>query len=235
MIVLAIETATEVGSLCIYDSQRGLLAELTLGPVVRHSQALMTGVDFLLKQTGIDIMEIDFYAVSVGPGSFTGLRVGLSTAKGLAFGTGRPIVEVPTLEAMALTRVPERRFICPMLDARKKEVYGAVFRWDGRGLERLLSETVGPVEDILKAIPGECVLLGSGAQVYRERIINYLGDRADFVPSEQNCPLARSVAALGLSLAEHSERRKDPEVVVPLYIRPSEAELKKKNTPKEAR
>ncbi len=229
MRTLAIETATEVGGLCIYDSERGLLGESALGPVLRHSQALMVAVDFLLRQTETHIEDIDLFSVSIGPGSFTGLRVGLSTAKGLAWGTGRPIVPVPTLEAMALTRVPERRLICPMLDARKKEVYGAVFQWDGQGLRRVLPEMVCPVEEVLEAVRGECVFLGSAAVVYRERIIAHLGERADFVPSGMHYPLARTVAVLGLSLAQESENRKDPSEVVPFYLRPSEAELKRRS------
>lgn len=226
MLTLAIETATEVGGLCLYDDEKGLLGELTLGPVVRHSQSLMVGVDFLLKQTGTNINDVGFFSVSIGPGSFTGLRVGLSTAKGLAYSTGRPIVEVPTLEAMALTRVPERRLICPLLDARKKEVYGAVFRYNGRGLERVLPEKVAPVEEVLKGIKEECVFLGPGSVLYRKRIIEHLGQRAEFVSPEQDYPLARTVALLGLTIAEKPESRKDPSEVVPFYIRPSEAELK---------
>ena len=229
MLTLAIETSTEVGCLCIYDSERGLLGETSLGPVVRHSQGLMVAVDFLLRQTKTDIQEIDFFSVSIGPGSFTGLRVGLSTAKGLAYGTGRPVVSVPTLEAMAMTRVPERRPICPLLDARKKEVYGAVFQWDGQALRRVLPEIVGPVEEVLEAVNGECVFLGSGAVLYRERIIGHLGERADFVPSGMHHPLARTVAALGLSLAQEPANLKDPSEVVPFYIRPSEAELKRRS------
>ncbi len=227
MLTLAFETATEVGSVCLYSDEKGLLAEVCLGPLVRHSQAIMVAVDFLLTHARIEINEIDFFSVSIGPGSFTGLRVGLSTAKGLSYGTSRPIVEVPTLEAMALSRVPERRLICAMLDARKKEVYAAVFSHNGQALERIVPEHVARVEKVIEEIKHDCVFLGSGAVLYRERIKEAMKDRASFVVQPMDYPIARCVGFLGLARAKQG-LLKDPSEVVPYYIRPSEAELKRK-------
>jgi len=225
MLTLAFETATETGSVCLYSDEKGLLAEVSIGPLKRHSQSLMLAVNFILTQAEMSVNDIDFFSISIGPGSFTGLRVGISTAKGLAFATCKPIAEVPTLEAMALSRVPEKRLICSMLDARKKEVYSAVFRWGSEGLKRILPETVCSVEDILKEIKKECVFLGSGAVMYKDRIISYMNNKASFVLQPMHIPLARCVGLLGILKAKQGLLKKASEVK-PFYIRPSEAELK---------
>ncbi len=227
MLTLAIDTATEVGCVCLYSSDEGLIGEVRLGTQRRHSEKLLETVDFLLSSASISIEDLDFFTISIGPGSFTGLRVGLSTVKGLSFASGKPVVAVSTLEAFAFMMLPTDKLICPLLDARKKEVYGAVFKQENNRLIKIVSESVAPAEEILSAIKGETVFFGSGALLYRDVIINYLGKKAFFRPEPLNHPMGSMVALCGLQKAEKGEFS-DPERVVPLYLRKSEAEIKYK-------
>lgn len=120
MKVLAIETSTILGGIAVIDNVSGLFSEVRLNVKSTHSERLMTEIDHILKQSGIEITDIDVFAIAIGPGSFTGLRIGLSTIKGFSFATGKPIVAVPTLEALAWNLPYCPYPVCTMLDARKK-------------------------------------------------------------------------------------------------------------------
>ncbi|HSR10897.1 MAG TPA: tRNA (adenosine(37)-N6)-threonylcarbamoyltransferase complex dimerization subunit type 1 TsaB, partial [Thermodesulfobacteriota bacterium] len=138
MIVLALETATLAGSVALVDAGDGetgrrIIGENTLSNPETHSARLMPGIDRLLKEASLTIRDIGGIAVSIGPGSFTGLRIGVATAKGLAYALGIPVAGVPTLDALAATRPFSPDPVCPVLDARKKEVYAALFRCNGAG------------------------------------------------------------------------------------------------------
>src|SRR3990172_5227689 len=148
MRLLAIETSTMLGGAAIMDSESGLLVESRLNVRVAHSERLMTEIDACLKKAGLSIGDIDSFAASSVPGSFTGLRIGLSTLKGLAYATGKPVVAVPTLESMAWNIPFCPHPVCPLLDARKKEVYAGAFLWDGEGFRRLLPESSIKISDI---------------------------------------------------------------------------------------
>ena len=127
MRVLGIDTSSLLGGVAILDNET-LLAESRLNVAVAHSERLMGEMDRMLRHSDLTVKDIDVFAVAVGPGSFTGLRVGLSTVKGLVYATGRPMVAVPTLEALAWN-VPFCRYqVCPLLDARKGEVYAGLFK-----------------------------------------------------------------------------------------------------------
>ena len=122
MKILAIETSTMLGGVAIADDSAGLIAEVRLNVKSTHSERLMMEIDHVLKQSFLKMSDIDVFAIAVGPGSFTGLRIGLSTVKGLSYATGKPIVSVPTLEAFAWNFPYCRYPVCTLLDARKKEV-----------------------------------------------------------------------------------------------------------------
>lgn len=225
MKVLAIETSTMLGGASIMDADRGLVAEVRLNVKATHSERLMGGVDLVLRQAGLQISDIDAFAVSIGPGSFTGLRIGLSTVKGFAYATGRPIVGVPTLEAFAW-HFPCSAFpVCVMLDARRHEVYGAVFRWEAGGFKRVIDETSIRPADLFARLGNTVILAGEGAILYRDLAMEILGERAVFAAPQHSVPSPSHVAHLGLMKALRGEFA-DPVRLVPFYIRKSEAEVK---------
>jgi tRNA threonylcarbamoyladenosine biosynthesis protein TsaB len=230
MKILAIETATMLGGTALFDDSAGLIAEIRLNVKSTHSERLMTGVNHILKQSSLKISDIDYLALSIGPGSFTGLRIGLSTVKGLAYATGKPVVTVPTLEALALNFSYCKYPVCTMLDARKNEVYAALFQWDGDGFKRILHESALPVsklsETIMQYIDDKVVLTGEGTLLYKEMITESLGERAIIASPEQMVPSPAHVATLGIRKALSGEFS-EIQSLVPFYIRRSEAELKK--------
>lgn len=230
MKVLAIDTSTMLGGIAILDDSEGLVVEVRLNVKSTHSERLMTSIDYALKQSGLKISDMDFFAVAIGPGSFTGLRIGLSTVKGFSYATGKPIVSVPTLEALAWNFPFCQHLVCAMLDARKKEVYAALFRWKDDGFIRLIDESSLKIDELFtKVVWGDfekIVFTGDGALLYRNKIANCMGDRAIFVTPEKTVPSPANVALIGIKKALRGEFS-EPIGIVPFYIRKSEAELKR--------
>jgi len=223
MYILGIETATKTGGVAIV-SENGVLAEYTLNIEVTHSERLMSTVDRVLKDTGFTLANIDGYGVSIGPGSFTGLRIGLSTIKGLVFATGKPVAAVPTLRALAWN-IPFSRYpVCPLLDARKKEVYAALYRHNGRNAVQEIPEAVLSLAKLAGTITGDVLFTGEGARLFAEDIQKIFGDRAYFAPLSSSVPSAASVAEIALMMLKGGERT-DPDELVPMYIRRPEAEV----------
>lgn len=213
------------GGAAIMDDSEGLLAEVRLNVKSSHSEKLMTAVESALRQAGIGIDEIDVFCAATGPGSFTGLRIGLSTVKGFAFATGRPVVSVPTLEALAWNFSYSPHPVCTMFDARKKEVYAAVFKWDCHGFKKTINEvSVNPV-DIVKTFEGPMIYAGEGAVLYRETILALAGKNALFAAPQHMSPSPANLAWLGLKKALKGDFS-EPLSLVPLYIRRAEAELR---------
>jgi tRNA threonylcarbamoyladenosine biosynthesis protein TsaB len=245
MKILAIETSTMLGGIAIVDDLSGMIAEVRLNVKSTHSERLMTEIDHALKQAGLKVSDIDAFAVSIGPGSFTGLRIGLSTVKGFSYITGKPIVSVPTLHALAWNFPYCRYPVCTMLDARKKEVYAALFRWDNEDFIRVIDEVSIKVDRLLGRINesnpplppfskgGEggfsdekIVFAGEGSLIYRNNIIEVMGDKAIFATAEKMVPSPANVASIGIRKAMKGEFS-EPVSLVPFYIRRSEAEIKR--------
>ena len=230
MKILAVETSTMLGGVAIMDDAGGLVAETRLNIRTTHSEELMTGIDFVLRHAGLKIGDIDVFGVATGPGSFTGLRIGLSTVKGFSYATGKPVVAIPTLEAFAWNFPCSAHPVCPMLDARKKEVYAAVFLWRDEGFEKIMEESsIGP-GDLGTILRGPVLLAGEGARIYRDVFRDALHEHALFAPPQWSVPSPSNVAFLGLKRAMNGEFM-DPISLVPLYIRKSEAEVKFKKAP----
>jgi len=223
MILLAIETATLFGGVALI-SDREVIAEYSLNVRATHAERLMPTIGSLLSEAGVPLKTLDGIAVSIGPGSFTGLRIGLSTAKGLCFANGLPLVSVPTLEAMA-SSLPYARFpVCSVLDARKKEVYAALYDLSEGTARPMWSPRVIPLDNVLEELRGSTIFTGDGAGVFRERISEGLGKDAYFVPTDVAHPSAAAVGRLGLSLLAQGHRA-DVFDIEPVYLRRSEAEL----------
>ncbi|MBI4686625.1 MAG: tRNA (adenosine(37)-N6)-threonylcarbamoyltransferase complex dimerization subunit type 1 TsaB [Nitrospirae bacterium] len=223
MKILAIETATMLGSAALLDDKEGLIGEVRVNISVAHAERLMPSVDYLLGASRISIKEIDVFAVSIGPGSFTGLRIGLTTAKGFAYSTGKPIVPVPTLDAFARAMHFSSYQLCPMLDARKNEVYAALYRYEDGLCKKIMSETVVRPADFLKDIKESTVFMGEGAKICRQLIEDTLGSNAIFAPPSRMVPAASTVAETAIDILKQG-LTVDPISLAPFYIRKSEAE-----------
>ncbi len=226
MRLLAIETASRLGGLAVFASGEGLIAETRLNVLATHSETLMAEIRHVLTLAGLRARELDVIAVSSGPGAFTGLRVGLGTAKGLSFATGAKIVSVPTLEAYASSLPYTASPVAPMLDARKGEVYAGLFIMEEDGqVRRLIEERPIKARDFVELLCDyeSVVFAGQGALLYREVIDEAFKGKALYAPDAHMHPMPASVADLGMRLAEAGEFS-DPKRLSPMYLRKSEAE-----------
>jgi len=223
MYILGIETSTTTGGVAVV-SEDGVIAQYSLNIEVTHSERLMSTVDRVLKDTGLAIDEMDGYAVAIGPGSFTGLRIGLAAVKGLALVSGKPIAAVPTLRALAWNLPYAAYPVCPMLDARKNEVYAATYRFEGTTLVHVMAEAVLSLSRLSELISGKTIFTGEASRLFREEIVNMFGERALFAPRATMLPSAAAVAEIGLDMIKNGKQA-DPDNVTPMYIRRPEAEV----------
>jgi tRNA threonylcarbamoyladenosine biosynthesis protein TsaB len=225
--LLAVETSTLTGAVALLEGD-AVVGESRLNVAVTHGERLLAAVDGLLGAARWRLADVEALAVAVGPGSFTGLRIGVSTVKGLAFATGRPVVGVPTLDALAWLLPFAAHPVCPVLDAKKGEVYAALYRTGGGGLEPLMpARAVAPetlVAELRDAVPTPVVFLGDGVGALAPWLARTLGPRALLAPAGLRLPSAVTVGELGLRALARGEAV-DPAALVPLYLRPSEAEL----------
>jgi len=221
MLILAADTSTSYYSLAICDSER-VVAELNVNAGRRHAERLIDAVDWLLKEAQLSLADMELLAVGHGPGSFTGLRVGVSSWKGLALGAGLPLVGVSSLDAMARSCAGQDVCLCPLLDARMAEVYGAVYECRGGERRKVRDEVVCSVEELLAGLPPETVFFGEGAEVYRDQIVATIPD-ARFADAAFRFPRAWGVALEARDrLADGAVN--DPGQVRPVYLRKSQAE-----------
>jgi tRNA threonylcarbamoyladenosine biosynthesis protein TsaB len=221
--LLALETAAGAASAALYRA--GELRGEERIPRERSAAAeLLPAIDRLLRAAGIGPAELRAFAVSIGPGSFTGLRIGLATALGLAFGTKRRLVPVPTLAALSLQAEGES-LVAPLVDARRGEVYAGLY---DASQNPELPDACSSLADWLPLLPSHAPIafLGSGAQLYRAALAAGLGERARFLPAERGVLKARSVGALGHRLVLAGADL-PPEQVELRYLRRAEAEAKR--------
>ncbi len=224
MKLLAVETSTLMGSVAVVDGDR-LLCEVTLQVSETHSSQIMPVVEYVLGTAGLEVAQLDGFAVALGPGSFTGLRIGMATVKGLAVASSKPIVGVSTLEAMAWEFPHCPVLICPLIDARMKEVYGAFFRSKDGEPARQSEDTVLPVSELLRDVREPTLLFGSGAQRYRAKIQELLGPLARFAGPEIEGARASRVGFLAHRRFVRGEVD-NLDSLEPLYIRESLAVAK---------
>jgi tRNA threonylcarbamoyladenosine biosynthesis protein TsaB len=226
MRVLAIECATPQQSVALVEGDRVVAESSYLAEGPRGGR-LMPAVDAVMRKAGWVPREIDVVAVSVGPGSFTGVRVGVATAKGLALGTGARLVGVSTLEALAEGYPVPNVVVCALLDAYRGEVYAALFRRPGERLERLSSDAVMAPEAVATTVGGEVHLIGNGAARYRDRLETACGARAIITKAGLgSAPSAVAVARLGIRQLESLREDKRAGVeVLPVYLRRADAEV----------
>ena len=226
MKILALDTATKSCSAAIVDD--GLAcAELTTVNELTHSKHLMNMIDAVCDMSGLKITDMDGFAVTIGPGSFTGLRIGISTVKGLAWSLNKPVVGISSLDALAWQCVPAAYPVCALLDARKQEVYYCRYRFQDGELKKDSTEQVIAPAEVINDIREPCLFVGNGANLYKEAILEKLGQLAHFAGWNQENIRASSVA--GLSLKRFMNHQTDDvALLVPHYIRKSDAELPRK-------
>jgi tRNA threonylcarbamoyladenosine biosynthesis protein TsaB len=191
------------------------------------SETLLPAIDALLRRAHCEVAAIEDFAVSAGPGSFTGLRVGIATVKGLAFGSRAPVAAVSTLAALALRAPRSRDPIVAVLDARREEVYAAGFARSGDALEPGdLPEGLYSADELATRLPARCVLVGDGVAVCGERVRAALGPGIRPLPPPRGRARARDVGLLGFQLLERGEGI-DAADLVPRYLRRAEAEVRR--------
>ena len=199
MIILATDTSVTTTSVALLEDD-DVRVELFVHTGQNHAEVLMPAIEKVLASVRIGKKQIDLFAVTVGPGSFTGLRVGVSTVKGLAFVLQKPVVGVCTLDALVLN-IPHPDApvtICPMLDAGRGEVYTALYLPSGPDTyEKTLRECVVRPGEFLGSIGGDVIFLGDGAEKYRNLIGDMMPERSSFVPSRFNQVRAVAVGLVG--------------------------------------
>jgi tRNA threonylcarbamoyladenosine biosynthesis protein TsaB len=201
-----------------------LLSEFTLDREETHSKHLMDMIKTVLRMSGLFFSDLDGFAVTRGPGSFTGLRIGISTVKGLAVASEKPVVGVSSLEALALQVSYSQDLICPVLDARKGEVYFSRYRIIDGHLKKQTKERVSNPDKAVDDLNEPCLFVGNGALLYKNMITEKMGEFASFAPMIQHTIRASTLAYLSMPKFE-TDDTDDVEKILPYYIRKSDAEL----------
>jgi tRNA threonylcarbamoyladenosine biosynthesis protein TsaB len=219
MRVLAVDTSTLAGGVAVLDGER-VAGEYLLDVRVTHSERVMVAIDRVLADAGLGIDDLDGVAVAVGPGSFTGLRIGLATVKGLVFARSIPIAAVVTLDALAAGLAFAELPVVPVVAARRDEVYASRFRWDGARMQREWDYLAIPPAELVARLDEPAILVGDGAH-------------AIVSPLARLAPVGRrhlSPAVVGQLGRERLARGETvgPAELVPFYLRPSQAELKRR-------
>jgi len=227
MKILALESATLAGGAALLDGDH-LVGESTQSIALMHSERMMAVVDRLMTDCGWSPKELEGLAVSIGPGSFTGLRVGIATIKGLALALGLPVAAVPTLDALAATLPFADAPVCALLDARKGEVYCSLYRWREGEMAREWDYLALTPEAVAARLTAPVIVLGDGVPACRAQLAR-LGAGVREAPPARRLPSPALVAQLGHAMLA-AGCGLAAEAVTPFYLRPSEAELKARRT-----
>ena len=225
MRALGIDSSGMVASVAVVEDTQ-MLAEYTINYKKTHSQTLLPMLDEIGKMIELDLSTVDVIAVAAGPGSFTGLRIGSATAKGLGLALKKPLVSVPTLEGIAYNFCGSDKLVCPMMDARRSQVYTGIYKFNGNELEKVEDQMAVPVEEILEKLNQlgkEVILAGDGVPVYLDKIEKELKVPYLLAPSHLNRQRAGAVAVLGMQYAQAGYLETAMEHQ-PNYLRLSQAE-----------
>lgn len=223
MKILAIEASGSAASVALTEDNV-LRAEFTLNYKMTHSQTLMPLIDMVKKYLNLDLNTIDFVACSKGPGSFTGLRIGAATAKGIAMGINKPIVPVSTLAAMAYNVYMTDTLICPIMDARRRQVYTGLYSWENGRIVCLKEDSIEIIDDVINKVVSydkKVVFVGDGILLYS----GILQNNKNFIIAPASCNMQRagSVASLAEEFAIEGKYIEGSKFV-PVYLRKSQAE-----------
>jgi len=227
MKILAVDTATSGCSVALTDGEH-LLSEINLVSTQTHSRHLTGMIREACRLAGLAVGEMDAYAVVKGPGSFTGLRIGVSTVKGLAEAAGRPIVGISALQALAGQAAASTPLVCPLIDARRGEVYFSTYRMIDSIFVEQHPEGVMRPEHAFHSIDAPCTFVGNGAVLYRSLIRDNLGDGAYFASAPAHVIRAFTVARLACKRLENGDSD-EVTYLVPTYVRKSDAQISRQS------
>ena len=225
MRVLAIDSSGLTATVAIVEDDT-TIAEFTINYKKTHSQTLLPMIDEMVKMVEADLNTIDAIAVAGGPGSFTGLRIGSATAKGLGLALGKPLIHIPTAEAMAYSIYGCEDIICPIMDARRNQVYTGIYRFQEHKLVTVEAQMAVPMAEMIEKLNArgeEVVFLGDGVPVFGKMIQENLKVPYSFAPAHVNKQRAAAVAALGGIYVKEGKIVTAMEHV-PEYLRVSQAE-----------
>ncbi len=230
MRILAIESSAVTASIAVLDNDM-LVAEYTVNYKKTHSQTLLPMIDEVFKMTEMEPESLDAVAVSVGPGSFTGLRIGAATGKGIALAMDKPMVEVATLAALAYNMYGTDKLICPVMDAKRRHLYAGIYKFnkDNNQLECVKEQMLVSYEDLcdmVNVLGEQVVFVGDGTTVAGETFAERITCGYEIAPAHMNTQRAGSVAMLARAMADRGEVV-SAEALCPDYLRPSQAEREK--------
>lgn len=218
MNILAVDTSALTASVAV---MRGgaIVGEASFTNGLTHSQTIMPMVDYCLKGASMTVADIDLFAAANGPGSFTGLRIGVGTVKGLAYAAGKSCAGVSTLKALAYNIAPTDAIVVPIMDARRSQVYCAAYRYDGGGLNELMAPSALGIDELCARVTEKAIFVGDGVAVHRERISSISGEKAIFAPPQLCLQRAASVCYAAMNAESVS-----PQELEVVYLRRPQAE-----------
>jgi len=223
MIVLGIETSSTCGSVAVVEDRK-VLGELFFNTGRKHSTKIVPSITNLLSTVGLDRADLEGIAVTSGPGSYTSLRIGISIAKGLAYSLDIPLIGISTLQCVAFNSIISPHLICSLIDARKGELYSALFRYNTDELERISEDQIVSIDYLCQAIDEKTVLIGDGLYLYKSTFVDRINGLVLFAPEHLCYGRASSCAILGIDNFKKA-KRDEVNTLVPKYIRQADAEL----------
>jgi len=223
MIVLGIETSSTCGSVAVVEDRK-VLGELFFNTGRKHSTKIVPSITNLLSTVGLDKADLEGIAVTSGPGSYTSLRIGISIAKGLAYSFDIPLIGISTLQCVAFNSIISPHLICSLIDARKGELYSALFRYNTGELERISEDQIVSIDYLCQAIDEKTVLIGDGLYLYKSTFVDRINGLVLFAPEHLCYGRASSCAILGIDNFKKA-KRDEVNTLVPKYIRQADAEL----------
>lgn len=224
MLVLAIDTSTKAGSVALFDDKKGLLGEIIINIDRNHSDTMMKAIDYLFDISKKKIDDLSKIAVTEGPGSFTGIRVGMGIVKGLVFGKNIEVVSMNTLDLLAEEVIFEGEVV-PLIDARKGRVYYSIYEKNTSKIKRISNYMDGELEKILETLKNRKICFtGDASYIYKNEIINIMGENAIFLPESRILPRASILAEKALNL-----EKVNPIILEPYYHSKTQAEREKEN------
>lgn len=227
MKLLALDTSSIVATVALIDEGK-IIGEIIINHKKNHSKRLMPLIQQLLNEVEVSIEDVDAYGVCIGPGSFTGIRIGLSTAKALAQVENKPLVGISTLEGLAFNLPYSRGIICPILDAQREQIYTGLYKWEGDQMFSIMDDQAIAVEDWIEELKKRSEnihLIGDAIPKFASKLKENLGERVSIAPVTARMPRASSIANLALQKILGGEES-NYKSVIPHYIRKSQAEQK---------
>lgn len=224
MLVLSVDSSYSTATCALIKDDK-ILAEINLNDKKQHSVILMRLIDSILKEYEIDINDIDAFIISRGPGSFTGLRIGMATLKGLAFASKKPLISVSTLDALAYNSVSFQGIICPIMDALRDNIYTCLYKNENNNLTPLIKEqclNINELITILKQQTLPIIFVGDGVAKHKEFLQENIPN-SFFAPNHSNFPKASSVGELGIKKINDGVIE-NIDSINPIYLRKSQAE-----------